>query len=77
MPRSLAFDVLTVTLHSSQPFDDAFNQHPRVNKLEPRDRGFAFNIVITTLRHLGQIDDIIDKCLDKKLPPKARLAKII
>jgi 16S rRNA (cytosine967-C5)-methyltransferase len=77
MPRTLAFDVLTTALKSRQPFDEAFNQHPRVNKLESRDRGFAFHIVISTLRHLGQIDDIITRCLDKKLPPKAYSAKTI
>ena len=40
-------------------------------------RGFAFHLVITTLRRLGQIDDIIDRCLDNKLPPKARFARTI
>ena len=77
MPRTLALDVLNATLKSGQPFDEAFNLHPRVNKLEPRDRGFAFHIVITTLRHLGQIDDIINRCLESKLPPKANLARTI
>lgn len=77
MPRALAFDVLNTALGSRQPFDETFNQHPGVNKLEARDRGFAFHIVITTLRHLGQIDDIIEKCLDKEMPPKAKFAKMI
>jgi len=77
MPRSLAFDVLTTALKSRQPFDEVFNQHPRINELEPRDRGFAFHIVITTLRHLGQIDDIIERCLETPLPPKANFAKMI
>jgi 16S rRNA (cytosine967-C5)-methyltransferase len=77
MPRAIAFDIINTTLQSRQPFDAAFNQHPRINKLEPRDRNLAYNIVITTLRHLGQVDDIIDQCLTKGLPPKAEFARTI
>ena len=77
MPRDLAFDILNATLHSRQPFDEAFDQHERSAKLEPRDRGFAFNLIITTLRHLGQIDDVISQCLEKSLPPKAKFARTI
>jgi 16S rRNA (cytosine967-C5)-methyltransferase len=77
MPREIAFDIVNTTLESRQPFDEAFNQHPGINKLKPRDRNLAYNIIITTLRHLGQIDDIIDQCLNKKLPIKAKFAKTI
>ena len=77
MPRGIAFDIVNTTLTSRQPFDEAFNQHPRINKVEPRDRNLSYNIIITTLRHLGQIDDIIDQCLNKKLPINARFAKTI
>jgi 16S rRNA (cytosine967-C5)-methyltransferase len=77
MPRAIAFDIINTTLQSHQPFDAAFNKHPRVNKLEPRDRNLAYNIVITALRHLGQIDDIIDHCLTKGLPPHAKFARTI
>ncbi len=77
MPRDLAFDILNATLQSRQPFDEAFEQHERSDKLEPRDRGFAFNLIITTLRHLGQIDDVLSQCLEKSLPPKAKFARTI
>ncbi len=77
MPRDLAFDILNATLHSRQGFDEAFDQHERSTKLDPRDRGFAFNLVITTLRHLGQIDDVLYQCLEKSLPPKAKFARTI
>jgi len=75
--RSVAFDVLNATLYSRQPFDEVFNQHPLLKKMEQRDRGFAYYIIITTLRHLGQINNIIEQCLKKRLPPKANRAKII
>ena len=77
MPRDFAFDILNATLQLRQPFDEAFEQHKRNTKLKPRDRGFAFNLVITTLRHLGQIDDVLKQCLDKSLPPKAKFARTI
>ena len=77
MPREIAFDIVNITLGSGQPFDEVFNRHPRINKLEPRDRNLAYNIIMTTLRHLGQIDDIIDQCLNKKLPMRAKFAKTI
>ena len=64
MPRRITFDVIHSTLNKNQSFDEAFNQHPRLNKLEPRDRNLAYNISITTLRRLGQINNIIDKCLE-------------
>ena len=75
--RSVAFDVLNITLYSRQPFDEVFNKHPFLKNMEHRDRGLAYYIIITTLRHLGQIDDIIRSCLEKKLPPKAKYAKLI
>jgi hypothetical protein len=40
--RSVAFDVLNATLYSRQPFDEVFNQHPLLKKMEQRDRGFAY-----------------------------------
>ena len=77
MPRAITFDVINSTLQSRQPFDEAFNQHSRVTKLEPRDRNLAYNIIITTLRHLGQIDDIIHQCLIKDLPQNGKYARTI
>jgi len=77
MPRRITFDVIHSTLNKNQSFDEAFNQHPRLNKLEPRDRNLAYNISITTLRRLGQINNIIDKCLNKDLPKKGKYARII
>ncbi len=77
MPRDLAFDVLADVLIRKRQFDGVFAGHPRLGKLAARDRALAYNIAATTIRRFGQIDALISHCLDKKLPPKAREAKII
>jgi len=39
--------------------------------LEARDRAFARLLLATTLRRLGQIDALLDRCLERALPPEA------
>jgi len=72
MPRSLALDVLDAVLEQRRAFDDAFDRHPRTATLEARDRGFAYHLIATVLRRLGQLDAAIDACLQKPLTPRAR-----
>lgn len=64
-------------LGRKQPFDESFAREQNIQKLEPRDRAFARLLVTTTLRRLGQIDDIILDCLEKPLPAKASRAQNI
>ena len=81
MPRALAADVLEDILFRRKSFDDAFTAGAgsrfRASALAPRDRAFSYNLVATTLRRLGQIDDLIDSCLETPLPDKARAARTI
>ena len=81
MPRALAANVIEEILFHRKSFDDAFASvagiKGSVSSLSGRDRAFAYNIVATTLRRLGQIDDLIDTCLEKQLPSKARSARTI
>lgn len=72
MPRLLALDVLDAVLDQRRSFDEAFDRNPRTNTLEARDRGFAYNLVATVLRRMGQLDAAIDLCLQKPLTPRAR-----
>ncbi len=72
MPRLLALDVLDDILVRRKSLDDAFAQARRLNELAPRDRGLARRLVSETLRRLGQIDDLIDRFLERPLPRKAR-----
>lgn len=41
-----------------------------LGQLETRDRGFVRQMVATTLRRLGQIDNALGACLDKPLKPR-------
>ncbi len=55
--RRVALDVLDATLGPThRAFDEAFEGHPRLDKLAVRDRAFARLLVTTVLRRLGQIE---------------------
>ena len=69
--RSVAFDLLRAVLTKKTPLDDALRAHDGLAKLPDRDRGFARTLVATTLRRLGQIDRLVDGCLDQPLHQKA------
>jgi 16S rRNA (cytosine967-C5)-methyltransferase len=58
--RRLALDVLDATLGPHRrAFDEAFDGHPRLERLALRDRAFARLLVTTVLRRLGQTDRIV------------------
>ena len=73
--RRVAFDLIGLVLKQHQPLDDGFERHPMVSKLATRDRAFARHLAATTLRRLGQIDELIALCLDKPLPRRAIAVK--
>jgi len=75
--RRVAFDVIGLVLKQHQPLDDGFERHPMIAKLAPRDRAFARHLAATTLRRLGQIDELIALCLEKPLPRRAVAVKDI
>lgn len=54
-----------------RPLDDAIAEHDGLRRLEPRDRAFARLLVATSLRRVGQIDGIIDRCLNQPLTSRA------
>jgi 16S rRNA (cytosine967-C5)-methyltransferase len=69
--RALAFDTLRTVLEQKRPLDDVLEDNSARDRLAPRDRAFARLLVATTLRRLGQIDRVIDGCLDRPLPRRA------
>jgi len=71
MPRSIALDVLGSVLGRRKPLDETLDAHPDIGRLEPRDRAFARTLTATALRRLGQIDALIDHCLNRPRPAKA------
>ncbi|HLO75638.1 MAG TPA: transcription antitermination factor NusB [Magnetospirillum sp.] len=74
-PRTVALDLLAAVLVDKRLLDEALEATPALAKLEDRDRAFARLLVATVLRRLGQLDDVIGRCLDKGLPNKARRAR--
>lgn len=75
MPRTAALDLLDAVLSHKRLLDEALDQTPRFDRLADRDRGLAALIVRTTLRHLGEIDALIDAFLGKPLGKKGLSAK--
>ncbi|TVR79471.1 MAG: MFS transporter [Rhodospirillales bacterium] len=68
----MAAAVLEAVLHNHQAFDAALASHPDQARLAPRDRAFAFTLVATSLRRLGEIDALIQQCLRRPLPDRDR-----
>jgi 16S rRNA (cytosine967-C5)-methyltransferase len=71
--RMVALDLLGAVLRRKRPLDDAIEDNAAVHELSARDRAFARLLVATVLRRLGQIDALIDRCLNMPLAPRAAL----
>ncbi len=70
--RFAALEILESVVRRKRLLDDALDHFQSYNRLMPRDRAFARNLVSTTLRRLGQIDGLIDHCLQSPLAKKSR-----
>lgn len=68
--RTTALALLRAVLDDGRPLDEALAGNPYFARLEARDRAFARLLLATTLRRLGQIDDAIDRCLDRAIRAK-------
>jgi 16S rRNA (cytosine967-C5)-methyltransferase len=75
--RVAVLEVLEAVLRQKHSLDQAFDNSEKIKSLEIRDRAFARSLIATTLRRLGQIDDLISKCLNKPLGKKARRAEML
>src|SRR5512145_1640505 len=73
-PRTVALDLLEAVFTHKRLLDEALGADARLGRMDDRDRAFVRLLVATTLRRLGQLDDLIRRCLDKALPNKARRA---
>jgi 16S rRNA (cytosine967-C5)-methyltransferase len=69
-PRLVALQLLRSVLERGQALDAALAENPRFATLKVRDRAFARLLVATLLRRLGQLDAVIDHCLERPLKPK-------
>lgn len=70
--RDAAASVIGDVLRSGRPFESAFGRHEGIAVMAGRDRAFVQNLTLTTFRRLGQIDQLIDACLARPLPKRAR-----
>jgi 16S rRNA (cytosine967-C5)-methyltransferase len=68
--RHAALVALRQVLDRRRPLDEVLGG--AVAGLEPRDRAFVHSLVAATLRHLGRIDALLERCLQRPLPQKAR-----
>lgn len=71
--RRCALDLLSSILDRAQPLDQALESDPTLPILSPRDRAFIRMLVTTTLRRLGQIDDLLRRASDQNAPPDSPL----
>jgi 16S rRNA (cytosine967-C5)-methyltransferase len=69
--RNAAAVLLDAVLSHGAPLDEAIAGNTALAALAPRDRGFARMLTATVLRRLGEIDAVLDACLDKPLPRRA------
>jgi 16S rRNA (cytosine967-C5)-methyltransferase len=67
-PRAFALEIFHDCLRRGVPLDEGFAGHGELAKAQPRDRAFVRLVVATALRRLGQIDAILDECLEKPIP---------
>ncbi|MEX2450137.1 MAG: transcription antitermination factor NusB [Rhodospirillales bacterium] len=70
--RAVTLELLAQVLDARTPLDEALANNPVLKGLSPADRAFARHVTATTLRRLGQIDALIDLCLNKPLPSRAQ-----
>ncbi|MDH5189510.1 MAG: 16S rRNA (cytosine(967)-C(5))-methyltransferase RsmB [Rhodospirillaceae bacterium] len=71
MPRNVAVEIIETVLDRKRTLDIAEKDVARFADLSSRDRALCIGIVKTTLRHLGEIDALIDAYLEKPLGKKS------
>ena len=65
--RRVALDLLVACLDKGQPLDDALARHQGFSDLDPRDRAFVRLLLATTLRRLGEIDEVLAGLIERPL----------
>ena len=75
--RSSALALLGEVLDRRNPLDLALENDKTLRELTQRDRAFCRMLVATTIRRLGQIDDLIAKAEEKPSPKNLLLQNIL
>jgi 16S rRNA (cytosine967-C5)-methyltransferase len=75
-PRAASVRAIAGVLNEGRSLDDAmeraFAAHGGAD-MEPRDRAFMHLLVVSVLRHSGELDAVISSFIDKALPAKSGL----
>ncbi len=66
-PRAVAFQLLAQILDRRRTLDEALAESNGFAALAARDRAFVRRLLATLLRRLGQVDDLIEACLNRPL----------
>lgn len=71
-PRVVAVRTLMAVALKSRPFDLALNEMAATAKLNARDRAFAFNLVMLSLRQLGGLKVLMNTLVERGIPFEAK-----
>ena len=74
--RRVALDVLTACLDKGQPLDDALARHEGFETLDPRDRAFVRLLLATTVRRLGEIDEVLSHLIERDNPGARQVLRL-
>tara|TARA_Y100000588_G_scaffold115086_1_gene126201 strand:+ start:4001 stop:5317 length:1317 start_codon:yes stop_codon:yes gene_type:complete len=69
--RLAALELLAGVLREDRPLEEAAEANKLFLALTVRDKAFAWLLVLSCLRHLGEIDALINGCLKRPLSKKA------
>lgn len=75
--RSASLALLEQALSRKQALDHALENEDTFKSLPQRDRAFVRMLVTTVLRRLGQIDDVIERALERDAPRNDTLQNIL
>lgn len=67
-PRKVAVRTLMAVTLKSRPLEQTFDDLAREADLNPRDRAFAFNLVMLSLRQHGNLKWVLSTLVEKGLP---------
>jgi 16S rRNA (cytosine967-C5)-methyltransferase len=65
--RRVALELLTACLDKGQPLDEALSRQNGFERLDPRDRAFVRLLLATTLRRLGEIEEVLGLLIERPL----------
>lgn len=65
--RRVALEILTACLDKGQPLDEALSRQNGFERLAPRDRAFVRLLLATTLRRLGEVEEVLGLLIERPL----------